>query len=334
MTIKDLAAITGYSVGTISRVLNNQAHVSEQAREIILKAANDFGFRLNENAKQLKQQQRNAILVMCKGRANELFESLLVIIQSKIAKTNHPLVVDYVDESENAVKRAVQLCEEKKPMGVIFLGGNREEFLEDFHQIRVPCVLVTGQAENLPFENLSSVTTDDTQAAKMAVEHLVSWGHRNIAVVGGDRNNSDITMKRYLGCLEAFERGNIAFEEDRDYASARYTFEDAYRATVDLFQRNPDFTALFAMSDVMATGAIRALKDLGKRVPEDVSVLGIDGLSLGAYTIPRLSTISQNVEALASKSVELLMDQFADGSQAAHCLIPVTLTVRESVKKI
>ena len=87
MTIKDLAAQTGYSVGTVSRVLNHQPHVSENAREVILRAAAESGFQLNTNAKQLKQQQGNTILVICKGTVNELFDNLLVSIQARISQT-------------------------------------------------------------------------------------------------------------------------------------------------------------------------------------------------------------------------------------------------------
>ena len=115
MTIKDLAAQTGYSVGTVSRVLNHQPHVSELAREIILKAAEESGFQLNENARQLKQQQSNSLLVICKGNYNELFDELLIAIQSRVADTQYTLIVDYIDESENEVRRAVRLCREKKP---------------------------------------------------------------------------------------------------------------------------------------------------------------------------------------------------------------------------
>ena len=89
MTIKDLAAQTGYSVGTVSRVLNNQPHVSEAAREAILQAAAEADFQLNTNAKQLKQQHGNTILVICKGTVNELFDNLLVAIQARIARTAH-----------------------------------------------------------------------------------------------------------------------------------------------------------------------------------------------------------------------------------------------------
>ena len=333
MTIKDLAAKTGYSLGTISRVLNNQAHVSEQAREVILKAAQESGFRLNANARQLKQQHSNSILVLCKGRGNELYEELLVIIQSRFAQTQHPVIIDYIDESENVVRRAIQLCPEKKPVGILFLGGNRDEFLEDFHRISVPCVLVTGHAEQFPFPNLSSVTSDDVLSASIAIDHLVEQGHRNIVVVGGHRDYSDITQQRYQGCLQAFQRNDISFREDRDYETCRYTYEEGYRAATELLRRNDSFTALFAMSDVMAIGAIRALRDQGRQVPEDVSVVGLDGLSIGAYTVPRLSTVAQSARELANKSVDLLL-QGISNKEVGHVTVPVSLQKRESVKAL
>lgn len=333
MTIKDLAAKTGYSVGTISRVLNNQSHVSEQAREVILRAAQECGFHLNTNAKQLKQQHSNSILVICKGRANELFDTMLVTLQSRAAQAGFPLIVDYLDESENVVKRALRLCPEKKPLGIVFLGGNREEFLADFGKIALPCVLVTGRAEDLPFDNLSSVSSDDHLAGQMAIEHLAALGHQKIAVVGGNRGYSDITRQRYEGCLLACRHHGIDFQEERDYETARYTYADAYRAAKALLERNRDFTALFAMSDVMAIGAIRALRDAGKRVPEDVSVIGLDGLEIGAYVVPRLSTVAQSAESLAQQSLELLLDSIQNKA-SSHKIVPVAVQQRESAVKI
>ena len=333
MTIKDLAAQTGYSVGTISRVLNNQPHVSDLAREIILKAAEESGFQLNENAKQLKQQQSNSLLVICKGNSNELFDTLLIAIQSRVADTHYTLIVDYIDESENEVNRALRLSREKKPQGILFLGGNQEHFQESFHRIHVPSVLVTSSAADLSFPNLSSVTSDDTLAAAMAVNGLLELGHRNIVVIGGHRTYSDITRLRYQGCVRAFREKGIEFREEQ-YETARFTFEEGYRAAKALLQRNPDFTALFAMSDVMALGAIRALADAGKRVPEDVSVMGFDGLQLGEFTLPRLSTIEQSVQQLSEKSMDLLLQSIENGAAARHEVVPVFLRQRESVQRM
>ncbi len=333
MTIRDLAAQTGYSVGTVSRVLNNQPHVSELAKEIILKAAEESGFQLNENARQLKQQQSNAILVVCKGKSNELFDGLLMEIQARVASTAYTLIVDYIDESENEVRRALQLCREKKPQGILFLGGTLEHFRQSFQNISQPCVLVTTSAAELSFENLSSVTSDDTLAAAMAVRSLLELGHTKIAVIGGHREYSDIARLRYQGCLDAFRENNVSFEEHQ-YETARFTFEDGYRAANVLLERAAGFTALFAMSDVMALGAIRALRDAGKQVPQDISVVGFDGLSIGGYTVPRLSTVAQSVEQLAEQSVQLLRQKIEENADARHEIIPVDLLMRESVRKL
>lgn len=334
MTIKDLAAQTGYSVGTVSRVLNNQRNVSDKAREAILRAAKESGFQLNTNAKQLKQQRGTSIQVICKGNVNELFSNLLVVIQSRSAQIGYPLVVDYIDESENEVRRAIQLCREKKPLGVLFLGGHNENFLADFHQITLPTVLVTNDASILPFENLSSVSSDDFLAGQMVIDYLVELGHKKIVIIGGERQASDITRLRYQGCMEAFRRHSLAFDEKRDYETIRFSYQDGYRAAQALLSRNQEFTAVFAMSDVMAIGAIRALKDAGKRVPEDISVVGFDGLTLSEYTAPRLATVAQAIDELAERSLQLLTDHIEGKGTARHEIIPVKLQRRESAGKM
>ena len=124
MTIKDLSRETGYSVGTISRVLNDQPNVSEKARKAILAIVEERGFQLNANAKNLKQQRSNCIAAVVKGTSNEMFATLVERLQALFASAAHPLIVDFIDEDDNEVKRAVQLCLERKPMGLMFLGAN------------------------------------------------------------------------------------------------------------------------------------------------------------------------------------------------------------------
>ena len=334
LTIKDLSAQTGYSVGTISRVLNNQPNVSQKARDTILRAANACGFQLNANAKQLKQQHSNSILVLVKGIHNKVFALLVESIQDRIAETGYSLVVDYMDEAENEVLRAVQLCLEKKPLGILFLGGNRETFLADFDKIRVPCVLVTNDASRFPFPNLSSVSSDDKRAGRIAIEHLISLGHRKIAIIAGDHTDSDIGRLRYEGAMEAFREHGIAFDPKTDCETVRYSCQDGYNAAQKLLEQDRTFTAIFAMSDVMAVGAIRGLKDAGLQVPQDISVVGFDGLELGAFTIPRLASISQNLDELASRSFRMLLDNIESPQRARYEILPVSLLDQESAQKI
>ena len=334
MTIKDLAVKTGYSVGTISRVLNNQPHASKKARQVILQAAQESGFQLNQNARQLKQQRATSVLVVVKGTSNELFAEMLTMIQQLIAQTSYPLIVDYLDEDANEVLRAVQLCREKKPLGILFLGGNSRNFHSDFDKIDIPCVLVTNDAGGEEFPNLSSVTTDDREASRCAIESLIALGHRKFAVVGGDRTRSDTSRLRYEGCMQAFRTHGIQFDEEQDYQGVRYSYEDGYHATRDLLKAGREFTALFAAADVMAIGAIRALRDSGLRVPEDVSVMGFDGLPLGSYLVPQLSTVGQDANLLAQRSVAILTDMIEKDASPKQETVPFTLHQRESTRHI
>lgn len=334
MTIKDLAIKTGYAVGTVSRALNNHPNVSEKARKAILQAAEECGFELNVNAKQLKQSHSNTILVIVKGTSNELFSEMLESIQTLIAGTSYQLAVDYMDEDLNEVLRAVQLCREKKPLGLLFLGGNTQNFVGDFEKIDAPSVLITNDASSLQFQNLSSVSTDDSEAARCAMDTLISLGHRRIAIIGGDRKCSDTSRLRYEGCQRSFREHGIEFDPERDYQGVRYSYQDGYQATKDLLAAGSEFTAIFAIADVMAIGAIRALREKGLRVPEDVSVMGVDGLPLGNYLVPQLSTISQSVHEMARRGVEILLDGIEKGSAAVHETVPFGVLCRESVRAI
>ena len=334
MTIKDLAKKTGYGVATVSRVLNNHPNVSEKARKVILKAVEESGFQINDNAKQLKQKIATSILVVVKGTSNEMFGSLVEIIQSEVAKTDYPLIVDYIDEDDNEVLRAVRLCREKKPLGILMLGGNMDHFLSDFDKIEVPCVLVSSDASNLPFKNLSSVSTDDRLAAKCAMDSLIEMGHRRFAIVGGDKETSDTGRLRYEGCLDSCLEHGIDFDKDKDYIGVRFSYQDGYDATCLLLRNKRNFTALFAAADVMAIGAIRALKDNGLRVPEDISVVGFDGLLLSSFLVPKLSTVEQSVRKMAVRSVEILLDCIENGAVPRHETVPFALRFRESTKDI
>ena len=199
MTIKDLAAKTGYAVGTVSRVLNDHPNVSEKARTAILAAVQESGFQLNVNAKQLKQSHGTTILLIVKGTSNILFGRMVELIQTALKNTRYTLSVDYMHGADNEVRRARTLIQEKRALGVIFLGGNLENFQADFADLGVPAVLVTNSAESLGFDNLSSVYIDDRRAAARAVETLIALGHRQIAVVGGHRLYSDISRLRWEG---------------------------------------------------------------------------------------------------------------------------------------
>ena len=334
MTIKDLAAKTGYAVGTVSRVLNNHPNVSEKARAAILAAVEESGFQLNVNAKQLKQSHATTILVIVKGTGNVVFFQMVEQIQNLLSGTRYPLHVEYMHGADNEVRRAAALAREKKALGVIFLGGNLENFRADFAALGLPGVLVTNDGSSLNFPNLSSVFIDDRRAACQAVQNLISLGHQKICVVGGHRRYSDASRKRWEGTLDAMNAHGLSIDPEKDYATAYFSPEGGSTGAEELLRRKREFTAIFAMSDLMAMGVIRTLSDHGIRVPEDVSVMGFDGIPLGEFTVPRLTSVAQPAVDMARRSVELLVDTIENDAPARHEAVPFTLLYRESTGRV
>ena len=334
VTIKDIARESGYSVSTVSRVLKNRNDVSPDSRKKIEEVVAKFNFVPNNNAKHLKQNNSKAIGVLVKGISNMLFASVVEEIQRMIEKTEYTLVVSYLDEDADEVEQAILLCRERKPLGLLFLGGNPEYFHREFSGVDVPCVLVTNRANEMHFENLSSVATDDIAAARCAVDQLFVAGHRRIGILGGDFDKSYTSHQRFLGCEQSFSEHGAVLDVEHCYEKARFSFGSACRAMKRLIGKFPDVTAVFAMSDVMAIGAIRALRDLGYRVPEDVSVIGFDGTSLAEYYNPKLATIKQQHQTLANRSIEILFGQIELKKEPIHEIVPFEFVNGESIRVI
>ena len=334
MTIKDIAKESGYAVGTVSRVLNNHPDVSEKARKTIMAVVEKHHFKLNSNAKHLKQQASSGIAIIVKGSQNMLFASIVERLQRLLSEKKYASFIYYIGEEENAVERAERVCMERHPLGILFLGSDLEFFKERFDRLEIPCVLVTNSAAELGFDNLSSVSTDDEAGAQAAVAHLLKLGHRNIGILGGYMEKSHAAHTRYKGCEKAFAEQGMKLEPGRQYRSAFFSMEEGYHAMEQLFEQMPDLTAVFAMADVLAVGAIRAIRDRGLRVPEDVSVMGFDGIELGNYLSPRLTTVRQARERIADRSLEILLSDIAGERPAVHELLPFDIVEGESAAKI
>ena len=174
------------------------------------------------------------------------------------------------------------------------------------------------------------VGVDDRAAARTAVSHLIAQatGRSPFSAV---RPPAYPSRMRRLGAQDAMEDAGLTFD-DRLYGLSNYDFESAYHAMNSLLARRAEFTALFAMSDVIAFGAIRALVSAGFRVPEDISVIGFDGISMSRYCVPVMTTIVQPGEQIALQSIELLVRQIEHGAPAQKITLQPELQVGESVR--
>ena len=336
-TIKDIARLSGYSIGTISRVLNNHPDVSEETRKKVQEVIVREGYQPNSNAKLLKQRTYSSITILVKGRMNVFFGSIVENIQTLLRENGEEAVVEYIDDFANEVLAAVQICLERRPKGLIFLGGNIEYFRHDFGKIEVPSVLLTNSAAGLGFDNLSSFTTDDTAASQEAIDYLIRAGHTRIGIIGGSANETDeghIDFQRLAGCEKIFARHKIPFDPALQYQPCRFSLRDGYEAADILLHRDPSLTAIFAMGDIIALGAMRAAVDSGRRIPDDLSLIGYDGIPYARYSIPRLSTIRQDAQSIARRGVEDLLLRINYDRRPVHETVGFRVIAGETVKPL
>lgn len=336
-TIKDIARISGYSISTVSRVINNRSDVSEESKQKIEEIIRQTGFKPNSNAKLLKSRDASSITILVKGLNNMFLEGILENMQDIFAKSGEPVNVMFLSETDNEVDTAYHLYNEQKPKGIIFLGGNRKFFEKDFHKINAPCVLVSESAQDLGFDNLSSYATDDVKASESAMEYFCRNGHTKIGIVGGSlsKKQGHVGYRRYKSATNYLKKKGIPFDVDTQMVPSEFSFASGYKATQELLQKNADITAIYAMSDTVAFGAIRAIHDCGKRIPEDISLIGFDGLDMARYTVPRLATIQQNAKELAKRSVEDLLVRIHYASiPSKNEMIPFNVIAGESVKNL
>ena len=165
---------------------------------------------------------------------------------------------------------------------------------------------------------------------RLVGETLLSLGHRKIAVFGSNPVAGDSLAMRFQGFRDAFASHGLSFDPT-DYRECRFSFDSGYETARDYFSSHPETTALFAMSDSMAVGAMRALEDLNLPVPNRVSVVGFDGTDLSRFTIPRLSTVVQPADEIARQSIDLLVDMLENDAPPRHVQVEASFSPRESI---
>jgi len=334
-TIRDIASESGFSVSTVSRVMAGHPDVSPATAAAVQAVIERNHFHVNRNARNLKRSSTTAILVMVKGRSNLLFASMLEHVQADVAATGHSVISRYIDEDDDEVAEAERLVQEAKPCGVIFLGADAGHIEHAYHIGEgCPAVVLTSSLDGLARPAISSVTTDDRAAAAAAVGFLLDHGHSQIGVIGGQPPQSGISAHRQDGVIDAMAARGLAFDVDTHYVATRFSLESGYQAAQQLLKSAPGITAIYAMGDILALGAIRGLFERDLSVPADISLIGHDGIDAASYVVPRLATVRQPQEAMAQRGVQILM-RHIDGDVTPVCeVMDIEIVAGESVRSI
>lgn len=336
ITIREVAKLCHCAVSTVSRAINNHPDINQETKDRIMKAIEESGYVPNNAARNLKRSDGKTVAVLIKGITNPFFSDMIKVFESELAEQGYSMILQHVDESSDETDAAVMLEKEKRLNGIIFLGGNFSNAESRLDRITVPFVLSTvGVTDSVNHRRYAYVSVNDTLESSRMVAYLLGTGKRRIAIICASEADESIGSLRLEGYLKALKDAGI--EPDPRLilrpleCEHTYSYENGYVCTKRLIGTQVPFDSIYAISDTIAIGAMRALHDAGLRVPEDVAVAGFDGILTGRYTTPSLTTLRQPDQEMARETVDALMEQirFPDHPKR-HCLFNGELLSGES----
>ncbi len=337
ITIKDLADHLGLSVSTVSKALNDYGDISERTKQQVHAAAKALGYFPDAAARNLRRKETRRIgVVYCLSRTETQQKSEFYFAElrgaanaAEIADYN---LVLYTLASAAQPDRLLRICQSKEVDGIILMAGGVDLTgqINMLTQQEMPFVVVSQRVED---PQVSFVAADNAGGGRLATLHLLDAGHRRIAYIGRvslDPENSD----RLAGYQQALTERGIAFDE----RLLRHTSDDpaGIREAISSLLAMPEPpTAIFAFNDNRAVSVLKILQERGLRVPDDVAVMGFDGLSFSSTSTPPLSTIFQPVTELGKLATQALLEHFSQEAQMpVRKILPVELIVRSSTRPI
>ncbi|WP_111571418.1 LacI family DNA-binding transcriptional regulator [Halanaerobium saccharolyticum] len=332
VTMKDVAKLAGVSLSTVSRVLNDSSLVREETARKVKKAVDKLDYQINDSARILRTNTSNLIGVIGAGMERPFLANLLKGIEAEARERGFALIYGDSDGELEKEQSYLNIMKQKKIDGIILITTNYyNDLLSIVKNYKIPVVFASGYIND---PEISCVTVDNVAAAYDVVEYLCQVGHQDIAFIKGPDLDLLASQERLRGVKLALRLSDIEYDPKR-FIEGDFTFESGYSAAKKIINKFPDVTAIFAFNDEMAVGVISYLKEHNIKVPEDISVVGFDGIELGKYIDPALTTIKQSGYQLGLRSIEILnrvinQEKIEDNK----VFIPHKLVVRESTNKL
>ena len=303
-TIYDVAKLAQVSTATVSRALNGTGQIAPATRKAIDDAVEQLGYRPNTIARSLVTKSTQTIAFLLPDITNPFYASLVSGIQQLALKRDHTMLLCTTEGDPERDEQYLRLLRAKQVDGALVDGlvlppDRIARFVEEGFPI--VCLDRDIAAASVPL-----VQVDNRRGARLATEHLLSLGHDRIAHVSGALDLR-ISQQRVAGYRKALANAGVT-ADPRLLAAGDFTEAAGYQATRTLLESDADLTAVFAANDLSAVGALRAITESGRRVPEDVSLVGFDDVPLASFTSPPLTTIHQPAVEIAERATEILID--------------------------
>ncbi|MCR5098958.1 MAG: LacI family transcriptional regulator [Lachnospiraceae bacterium] len=339
ITIKDIARICKVGVSTVSRAINNDSGISEETRERILETAKKYHYVPNTSARNLGATETNTVAVLVYSVTNIFFSAMYGMFQTQLEDRGYDYLLHSVKDTQDIVAEGIRLVKEKRLKGIIFLGGWIDPDKMRLDDIPVPYVFCTVYQDiDLPKSDSPSVGIDDVKEGRRIVEYLIKKGHERIAIIAGVEGDRATGAGRLKGYKQALEAAGLPIDErlicHMKKNLEEFTAANGYAVCKELIEKGIDFTALFCVSDLTAIGAYRAIYDSDRRIPEDISVAGFDGIELGEYIEPPITTIRQPRDKMVVETVRILSEKIEGVDKNEQLVLKGKLLERASIADI
>jgi LacI family transcriptional regulator len=336
ITIKDIAARAGVSISTVSRVVNQSVRVDPATEERVHEAIDALGYRPNLLARSFRRKITHTIGLLVPDNSNPFFAELARVIEDAGFAQGYSVILCNSDLSEVKQTGYIDVLLAKRVDGILMTSTGiipDEDANHNIARIRqagVPCVVIDRDLGDQPVDQL---LVDNHEGGYLAGTHLLEQGHRSIACVVGP---SDLTPSagRIAGFRRALQEAGVTLPAGA-LVRGNGRHDGGARAAGQLLERGIEFTAIFAFNDEMAIGVIGALQRVGKRVPQDISVIGFDNIPYAAAIYPAVTTIAQPIAEMGQTGLSLLLDRIRDPTlEPRRILLSTRLMERESVARI
>lgn len=340
ITIYDVARRASVSPATVSRVLNNHGNVKKDTSEKVLKAIEETGFRPNQIARTLNMRKSKTIGLVAESLYPPYFANLSHQLDKVCSANDYALIVGLTGSDYSKPEREIRALRDfvkRQVDGFIIAGGrsNKVEIPSDYKteiykiQRQVPLVFVNC---GFSFDDCSHVYTDEGKAFKKVLEHLLQLGHKRIAMITGQRGKwaTDSKINAYY---EIMQKHSLPIE-NKLIIEGVYTSDSGMESTKKLLSKENAPTAIACTNDVLAIGALNSALRMGLSVPGDISITGFDNVDLSKYTMPSITSYSQNYVSLAENTFDLLINRLDDGNSFNDIEVDGQLIIRESTSSI
>lgn len=331
-TIKDVAKLAGVSISTASLAINNKPRVSGKTRLKVLEAAEKLDYHPNLIARGLVKKKTNTLGLLIPHTASYVFSfpyfaEVIRAISNTANSSGYRLMVSTARAETQEKSSYIHMAKEHLVDGFILLNVKlRDERIIELGRERFPFVII---GRNPWLKGANYVDPDDINGALRAVRHLISLGHKKIAFLNGPLDRI-VSFDRLEGYKKALIEAKLSYDPNL-VSHGDFIQESGYQRMREFLNNSVNFTAVFAASDLMAMGAMKAIKEKGLKIPEDIAVVGFDDIPTVAFTDPPLTTVRQPIYDIGALAAKILIE-ILEGKRVKedHIIMPIKLVVRKS----